>query len=85
MLPFIPVSDTSVRIQSAGAGDVVGSKWKAVEEGPSLHEVVFTYQGARTLGMLESLVFDMSNVGKIYVTLKFNGPVDPPILGNSKF
>lgn len=73
MLPFIPVSDTSVRIQNAGG--VVGLKWKA-EEGPSLHKVVFKYQGARKQGMIESLVVDMSEVGKIYVTLQFYGPFD---------
>lgn len=78
MLPFIPVSNTSVRIQDVFTTGSVEMYWKALENGPSLHEVVFAFQGGRKQGMINSLVVDMSEVGKIYIKPMFNGHFGEP-------
>ena len=78
MPPFIPVSNTSVNLQDAFTLGVVDTSWKALENGPSLHEVVFAFQGGRKQGMIDSLVLDMSEVGKIYVKPMFNGHPGEP-------
>ena len=70
MLPFIPVYNTSLRIQDAFTTGSVGMYWKALENGPSIHEVVFAFQGGRKQGMINSLVVDMSEaVSYTHLTL----------------
>ena len=82
MLPLLPGSSTSVRIQDV---DIDGA-WKAVEnkrsltlvDNGSISNVRFEYFGGRKRGMLDALVVDLSEVGKIYIIPVFNSDTEPP-------
>ena len=82
MLPLLPGTSIGVRIQDV----YIEGAWKAVEpkksfslsdDGP-ISNVRFEYFGGRKRGMLDALVVDLSETGKIYIIPVFNADTEPP-------